>query len=207
MMKRKQRGHQSLLLVVPQPPALRWVRGVRTMRGQDGFDRRADSRAQLGRRLFGKRHDQDLIEQSRAGEEKVDDDMLDRKRLAGTGARVDNLVPAVENFIDDRGSIVINLCRSSSRAHLNIPITGLKRRATIFAISSSSGGSKRVAFRTGPYSELLFEDSFRRMRSTASTKSRRSTGSRDSLTTSATARSEEHTSELQSPMYLVCRLL
>src|ERR1019366_132695 len=114
------------------------------MPGKDGCDRSADSRAQFGRRLFGKRYDQDLIEQSRAGEEQVDDDMLDRKRLASTGARVDNLVPAVENFIDDRGSIVINLCRRRSRAHLNIPIIGLKRRATIFAISASSGGSKRL---------------------------------------------------------------
>src|SRR5437763_12194465 len=31
--------------------------------------------------------------------------------------------------------------------------------------------------------------------------------SRSSRTTSAPTRSEEHTSELQSPMYLVCRLL
>ena len=70
--------------------------GAGTAPGQDGFDGGADSRAQLRRRLFGKRHDQDLIEQSRAGAEKIDDDMLDRKRLAGAGAGVDNLVPAVE---------------------------------------------------------------------------------------------------------------
>src|ERR1017187_10474092 len=113
--------------------------------------------------------------------------MLNRKRLAGTGARVDNLVPAVENFIEDRGPIVIDLCRGWGRAHLNIPIIGLKRRATIFAISSSSGGSKLAAFRTGPYSELHFEKSSHRIRSTASTNSRRFAGSRDSLTTSATA--------------------
>ncbi|MGD0248688.1 MAG: hypothetical protein ABSB75_06505, partial [Candidatus Limnocylindrales bacterium] len=118
MMKRKQRGRQSLPFVVTQALALRRMRGVRTMPGQDGFDRRADSRAQLGRRLFGKRHDQDLIEENGAGEEKVNDDMLNRKRLAGTGARVDNLVPAVENFIEDRGPIIFDVCRRCGRAHL-----------------------------------------------------------------------------------------
>ena len=53
-MKRKQRRLQSLALVVSLIAA-----------GKGGFDRRADSRAKLGRRLLGERHDEDLIDPGR----------------------------------------------------------------------------------------------------------------------------------------------
>src|SRR5271154_3753998 len=176
-MKRKQRCLQFLAFVVSQI-AFR----------EGGFDRRADSCAKFGRRLLGERHDEDLIDSGGAGEEEADDDMLNRKRLAGARACVDNFVPAVENLIENRGSVVSGGGSGCGRAHLKIPTIGRKRHSTISSISSSSGGSKLVALRTGPYSELLFENSFRRTRSTASTRSRFSAGLlRKSLTTSSTA--------------------
>src|SRR5277367_5452324 len=115
--------------------------------------------------------------------------MLNRKRLAGARACVDDFVAAVENLIENRGSAVFDVGSGCGRAHLlNIPTIGPKRRLTISVISSSSGGSKLVALRTGPYSELLREYSFRRTRSTASTRSRLSLVLlRKSLTTSSTA--------------------
>src|SRR5271165_5946217 len=164
-MKRKQRRLQSFALVFGHAAP-----------GKGGFDRRADSCAKFGRRLLGKRHDQDLIDPGSAGEEKADDDMLNRERLAGAGAGVDNFVPAVKNLIENRGSAVFNVGSGCDRAHLKISTIGLKRRLTISSISFSSGGSKVVALRTGPYSELLLEYSFKRMRSTASTRSRLSSG-------------------------------
>src|SRR5208283_2724723 len=158
-MKRKQRRLQSFALVVSLIAA-----------GKSSFDHRADSSAKFGRRLLGKRHDQDLIDPGGAGEEEADDDMLNRKRLAGAGARVDNSVPAIENLLENRGSAVSDVGSGYGRGHLKIPTIGPKRRLTISSMSSSSGGSKLVALRTGPYSELLFENSFKSTRSTASTK-------------------------------------
>src|SRR5271154_43053 len=175
-MKRKQRCLQFLAFVVSQI-AFR----------EGGFDRRADSCAKFGRRLLGERHDEDLIDPGGAGKEEADDDMLNRKRLAGARACVDNFVAAVENLIESRGSAVSDVGSGCGRAHLKIPTIGRKRRSTISSISSSSGGSKLVALRTGPYSELLREYSFRRTRSTASTRSRLSSDLRNSLTTSSTA--------------------
>ena len=87
---------------------------------------------------------------SGAGEQKVDHDLLDRERLAGAGAGVDNLVPAVENLVEDRGAKIFEVGGECGRAHLNIPIIGSKRRSTICSIVSSSGGSKSLALRTGP---------------------------------------------------------
>src|ERR1700726_3597907 len=113
--------------------------------------------------------------------------MLDGEGLAGAGAGVDHLVAGLKNPVEDRGSKVFGAAGSCGRAHLNIPAIGWKRRMKIRSISSSVGGSKLVAFRTGPYSELLLCESFNSTCSTASTRSRLFSGLRRSLSTSVTA--------------------
>src|SRR5258707_747416 len=124
-------------MVVAEASTIRRVRVLGAPAGQDVFDRRADSRAQLSRGLFGKRNDQDLIDLRCPSKQEIDHDALDREGLAGAGAGVDYLVSAVENLVEDRGTKIFEVVGEGVRIHfLNLPV--LRSRESCPAVSLRS---------------------------------------------------------------------
>src|SRR5207244_8654650 len=101
--------------------------------------------------------------------------------------------------------------RMSKPPHLYSSTVGASARVTVVSVTCGVGAPTVVSFTVVPtVPRLLSASNGAHSRSCAGSVSACQTFSgewRNSLTRTSLARSEEHTSELQSPDHLVCRLL
>ncbi len=109
-----------------------------------------EASAKLVGGLLGERHDEHAVQRDLGGQEKLDDDLLQRERLAGARRRFDDGVPIERDVPEDARPGHSRGAHGVSRRLAN---SGPNRRAIIACARSSVGNGYSWVRGTGPYAE------------------------------------------------------